>query len=48
MLAGLRKELGDQVDWEEVEKVLEGEWDEQEWERIVGGMLSLAREDEVG
>lgn len=47
MLAGLRKELGEQVDWGEVEKVLEGAWDEAEWERIVGGMLSQAREDEV-
>lgn len=47
MLEGLKKELGDKIDWEEVEKVLEGEWDEAEWERIVGSMLSIARDVEV-
>ena len=44
MLSGLRKELGGKVDWAAVEKVLEGEWDEAEWERIVGTMLSRAAE----
>ncbi len=48
MLAGIRKELGDRADWDEVEKVLEGEWDEAEWERIMGAILSRAGEGEVG
>lgn len=39
-LSALKKELGDGVDWAGVEKVLEGDWDEEEWERVVGGMLA--------
>ncbi|WVQ95967.1 hypothetical protein IAU59_003066 [Kwoniella sp. CBS 9459] len=30
------------VDWDQLEKVLDGEWDEGEWEKVVGGMLSRA------
>lgn len=45
-MQALKDEVGDGVDWSEVEKVLEGEWDEREWERVVGGMLEKA--DEVG
>ena len=46
-LANLRHKLGKGVDWTEVEKVLEGDWNEGEWERVVGKMLSAAQEDEV-
>lgn len=42
-LAALREEVGDaDVDWTAVEKVLEGEYDEAEWDRVVGEMLSKA------
>ena len=47
MISSLRKDVGDKVDWDEVEKVLEGDWDEAEWERIVGSMLSMAGDGEV-
>ena len=47
LLAGLKKELGNKVDWQEVDQVLDGEWDEEEWERIIGAILSTARENEV-
>lgn len=46
-LNALKKELGeDGVDWTGVEKVLEGEWDEDEWERVVGAMLAGKYEDD--
>ncbi|WWC65922.1 uncharacterized protein I303_108544 [Kwoniella dejecticola CBS 10117] len=35
-----------EVDWDSLEKVLDGEWDENEWEKVVGGMLSRAGEQE--
>lgn len=39
-LKALKKELGeDGVDWEGLEKVLDGEWDEVEWDRVVNSML---------
>lgn len=45
-LNALKKELGDDVDWSGVEKILEGEWDEAEWERVVGAMLAGKYEDD--
>ncbi|WVR07983.1 hypothetical protein IAU60_005026 [Kwoniella sp. DSM 27419] len=39
-LAGEGVEGG--IDWDQLEKVLDGEWDEGEWEKVVGGMLSRA------
>jgi protein KRI1 len=39
-LNALRKELGDGIDLAGLEKVLEGDWDEAEWERVVGAMLA--------
>ena len=41
-IEALKKELGDDMDWTALEKVLDGEWDEAEWERVVGTMLSEA------
>ena len=43
-MASLRKDLGyedgkGEVDWDELEKVMEGDFDEGEWERVVGKML---------
>nr|XP_031858396.1 uncharacterized protein CI109_006159 [Kwoniella shandongensis]KAA5525468.1 hypothetical protein CI109_006159 [Kwoniella shandongensis] len=35
-----------EVDWDQLEKVLDGEWDEGEWEKVVGGMLSKVDEAE--
>ncbi|WRT69784.1 uncharacterized protein IL334_006775 [Kwoniella shivajii] len=39
-----------EVNWDSLEKVLDGEWNEGEWEKVVGGMLSRAgeKEDEDG
>ncbi|WVW86838.1 hypothetical protein I302_108893 [Kwoniella bestiolae CBS 10118] len=34
------------VDWDSLQKVLDGEWNENEWEKVVGGMLSKAGEKE--
>lgn len=46
-LAALREEVGDaDVDWTAVEKVLEGEYDEGEWDRVVGEMLAKAAESD--
>lgn len=46
-LAALKEEVGDaNVDWTAVEKVLEGEYDEGEWDRVVGEMLSKAAESD--
>ncbi|GMK56597.1 hypothetical protein CspeluHIS016_0304370 [Cutaneotrichosporon spelunceum] len=39
-LAALKRELGENVDLTGLEKVLEGEWDEAEWDRVVGGILA--------
>ncbi|BEJ13502.1 hypothetical protein CspHIS471_0306760 [Cutaneotrichosporon sp. HIS471] len=39
-LAALKRELGDDVDLTGLEKVLEGDWDEAEWDRVVGGFLA--------
>ncbi|KAK8849750.1 hypothetical protein IAR55_005085 [Kwoniella newhampshirensis] len=33
-----------EVDWDQLEKVLDGEWDEGEWEKVVGGMLNKVGE----
>jgi protein KRI1 len=41
-IAALKKELGEDLDWTALEKVLDGEWDEAEWERVVGTILSEA------
>lgn len=50
-MASLRKDLGIKegqgtVDWDELEKVMEGDFDEDEWQRVVGKMLE-SRHDEV-
>ncbi|CAK9783244.1 hypothetical protein CC85DRAFT_310258 [Cutaneotrichosporon oleaginosum] len=45
-LSALKKELGDGVDLAGLEKVLEGEWDEAEWERVVGGILAQRDADD--
>ncbi|WWC92889.1 uncharacterized protein L201_007851 [Kwoniella dendrophila CBS 6074] len=34
------------LDWDSLEKVLDGEWDENEWEKVVGGMLSNANQED--
>lgn len=41
-IEALKKELGEGMDWTALENVLEGEWDEEEWERVVGTMLNDA------
>ena len=41
-IAALKRELGEDMDWTALENVLEGEWDEAEWERVVGTMLNEA------
>jgi protein KRI1 len=44
----LKQEIGEaNVDWEGLEKIMEGEWDESEWERVVGAMLQ-AKAEAVG
>lgn len=43
-LAALRKEVGEK-EWKKVEEVLEGEYDEALWERVVGGLLSGQMDD---
>jgi protein KRI1 len=50
-MASLRKDLGikegkGEVDWDELEKVMEGDFDEEEWQRVVGKMLE-SRDDDV-
>jgi protein KRI1 len=50
-MASLRKDLGikegkGEVDWDELEKVMDGDFDEDEWQRVVGKMLE-ARDDDV-
>jgi hypothetical protein len=50
-MASLRKDLGikegkGKVDWDELERVMEGDFDEDEWQRVVGQMLE-SRDDEV-
>ena len=44
-LASLKDALGENVDWDALEKVMDGEWDESEWEKVVGGMLARAGEE---
>lgn len=49
-MSSLRKDLGftdgdGDVDWDELEKVMEGEYDEGEWERVVGQMLEKQNRD---
>ena len=44
-LGELKRELGEKVDWEAIEGVLEGDFDEGEWERVVGDMLAKSGED---
>lgn len=47
-LAALKEELGEEnIDWEGVEKIMDGEFDEDEWERVVTAML-MAKADRVG
>lgn len=48
-IKALKEELGEGegMDWEAVEKIMEGEWDEDEWERVIGTMLNAAA-DRVG
>ena len=46
-IEALKKELGDKMNWEVVEKVMEGDWDEEEWERVVGEMLRRAEDEAV-
>lgn len=48
-MASLRKDLGIEegqagVDWDELEKVMDGDFDEGEWERVVGKMLEAQRD----
>lgn len=43
----LEKEGFKDLEWGKLEKVLDGEWDENVWEKIVGGMLSKGDEQEV-
>lgn len=43
----LEKEGFKDLEWGKFEKVLDGEWDENVWEKIVGGMLSKGDEQEV-
>jgi protein KRI1 len=50
-MASLRKDLGikegqGNIDWDELEKVMEGDFDEGEWQRVVGKMLE-SRDDDV-
>ncbi|ORX37669.1 hypothetical protein BD324DRAFT_622820 [Kockovaella imperatae] len=45
-LGELKKELGGRVNWEEVERVLEGDFDEDEWERVIGNMLAEAEDED--
>lgn len=42
----LEKEGFKDLEWGKLEKVLDGEWDENVWEKIVGGMLSKGDEQE--
>lgn len=44
-LAALKEELGDGVDWEQMEKIMDGDFDEDEWERVVGSMLAAKAEE---
>lgn len=50
-MASLRKDLGfngddnAEVDWDELEKIMDGEFDEGEWERVVGQMLEKQNRD---
>lgn len=47
-MESLRRDLGEEgIDWDELERVMEGDWDEREWERVVGGMLERKAEVEV-
>jgi protein KRI1 len=41
-IKALKKELGEDMDWSAVEKIMDGEWDEAEWERVIGKMLNDA------
>lgn len=43
----LEKEGFKDLEWGKLEKVLDGEWDENVWGKIVGGMLSKGDEQEV-
>lgn len=43
----LEKEGFKDLEWGKLEKVLDGEWDENVWEKIVGPMLSKGDEQEV-
>lgn len=53
-MASLRKDLGydegekAEVDWDELEKVMEGDFDEGEWERVVSKMLGARNYDVSG
>ncbi|OCF34319.1 hypothetical protein I316_03833 [Kwoniella heveanensis BCC8398] len=52
-MASLKADLAEEgveggVDWDQLEKVLDGEWDEGEWEKVVGGMLSRANGGDDG
>ncbi|KAL1412555.1 Kinetochore protein Spc24 [Vanrija albida] len=47
LVKSLKQEIGESnVDWEGLEKIMEGEWDESEWERVVGAMLQAKAEAE--
>lgn len=41
-LQAIKQELGGDADLTALEKVLEGEWDEAEWERVVGELFAAA------
>ncbi|KAK4684486.1 protein KRI1, partial [Tremellales sp. Uapishka_1] len=44
----LKQEIGEEgLDWTELERVLEGDYEEDEWERIVGGMLSRRENGDI-
>jgi hypothetical protein len=50
-LASLKKDVRAGFDWEEVEKLMEGEYEEEGWGRVMGRLMDNMRDiddDEVG
>ena len=39
-MAALKKEVGEGADWSKVEKLLEGDFDEREWEKVIAEVLA--------
>ena len=46
-LSALRKEIGEKQ-WAKIEQVLEGDYDEDEWERVVGEALAGVEDGDAG